>query len=101
MKHVLMMPPKTKREWATVPPGALPVCVVDNGQFTAACICYNEAEYDACNEPDDKRPKYWGLVPIKDLFEVAPDLKFFLPELAPEEKAGVESPTHPHPWHVP
>ena len=35
------------------------VCVVDNGPFEAAAYCYSQREYDAFNEPTDRRPKMW------------------------------------------
>lgn len=50
----------------------LPVCLVDNGPFTAAGIAFNEREFQAFNRPDD-RPKEWYKVK-KEL------LKEFLPE---------------------
>lgn len=41
----------------------LPVCLVDNGLFTAAGICYSPEETATFNRPDDERPKDWYLVP--------------------------------------
>ena len=37
------------------------VCLVDNGPFTAAGICYDDRERDAFLIPD-QRPKTWYLV---------------------------------------
>lgn len=66
-----------KRSWETVPEGTLPVCVVDNGAFTAAGIAFDEQEYDAFN-CDDGRAKLFVLVPIDKLLEVQPQLKNYL-----------------------
>lgn len=66
-----------ERSWATVPEGTLPVCVVDNGAFTAAGIAFDEQEYNAFNRDDD-RAKFFVLVPIDKLLEVQPQLKSYL-----------------------
>lgn len=76
------------------------VCLVDNGPFTAAGICYNEQEFDAFNAVDttheeiaaakaeaeaagvfavsldsgDQRPRKWYVVPRKDIIDVCPDV---------------------------
>jgi len=42
-------------------PDLLPVCLVDNGAFTAAAIAYDAMERDRFIEPDH-RPKIWYLV---------------------------------------
>jgi len=42
--------------------GRLPVCLIDNGPFTAAAIAYEEGEIYAFSQPDDYRPKIWFLV---------------------------------------
>ena len=52
----------------------LPVCLVDNGVFSAASICYSEEELAAFAQPDGRR-KAWFLVPIKDLLEVCPEIE--------------------------
>jgi len=53
----------------------LPVCLVDNGIFTAAAIGYSEAELDAFNHPQDTRPKTFYAVHRNDLFQVCPEYK--------------------------
>jgi hypothetical protein len=53
-------------------PGYRPVCLVDNGPFTAAGICYDDRELDAFKRPDDWRPKQWFMVPINKLLEICP-----------------------------
>jgi hypothetical protein len=40
----------------------LPVCLVNNGAFTAAGIAYSPAELDAFSEVGDPRPKVWFIV---------------------------------------
>ena len=39
------------------------VCVVDNVLFQAAAYCDSEAEFRDFNDPNDKRPKTWLIVP--------------------------------------
>lgn len=40
-------------------PGFLPVCLVNNGIFTAAGICFNSGELEAFSDPRDVRQKTW------------------------------------------
>ena len=40
----------------------VPVCLVDNGMFTAVGVAFNEREVEAFNSPGDNRPKQWFLV---------------------------------------
>ena len=47
--------------------GELPVCLVDNGPFTAAGIAYSRGEIEAFDSPSDDRPKSWWAVKIDDL----------------------------------
>lgn len=51
------------------------VCLVDNGPFTAAGICYNEAEFDAFNAPGDSRPMTWYVVMRGDIIDVCPQVE--------------------------
>lgn len=67
-EHALLLagPP----DWATVrQQSRLPVCLVNNGMFTAAGVCFSPDEQDEFARPD-RRPKLWFSVPIKDLYEV-------------------------------
>ena len=47
----------------------LPVCLVQNGQFTAAAIVYGPSEFRAFNDPEDGRHKKWYMVPKSKLTE--------------------------------
>ena len=58
-------------EWGAVPEGSLPVCLVDNGLFTAAGIAYCAEEMAAFAHPDS-RPKRWFTVPAEKLLPVSP-----------------------------
>lgn len=49
----------------------VPVCLVDNGAFTAAGICTNTRELSAFLR-EDGRPKLWFLVPVQALVAVQP-----------------------------
>lgn len=42
--------------------GMVPVCLVDNGGFTAAGIAYDVQEAKAFMQPTDDRPKVWYAV---------------------------------------
>jgi hypothetical protein len=52
----------------------VPVCLMDNGPFTAASICYDRNEIDAFNQPGDYRLKRWFMVPAVKLAEVCPQV---------------------------
>lgn len=53
-------------------PGSLPVCLVDNGLFTAAGVAYSEVELEVfAYRPGDTRPKTWYWVPVKRLLEAS------------------------------
>ena len=58
-------------------PGSLPVCLVDNGPFTAAAICFDQGELDEFNSPGDRRPREWFMAKVEDLMPVS-DLKQYL-----------------------
>lgn len=47
----------------------LPVCLVDNGPFTAAGIAYSAGELSAFKYPDGRR-KEWYWVPTKKLMDL-------------------------------
>ena len=53
------------------------VCLVDNGAFRAAGICYSEAEFNACRAPDSgvQRPRTWYIIPREKIIEVCPDVE--------------------------
>ena len=51
---------------------ALPVCLVNNGQFTVAGIAHCPKQLAAFTRPDDMRPKLFFVVPIVELRKVCP-----------------------------
>ncbi len=92
MGYYINPPNITKEEWlekhgqATetpvwpAPEGAIPVCLVDNGAFRAAGICYSEAEFDAFRAPDHgyQRPRTWYYVPFEKVIDVEPSVEALL-----------------------
>lgn len=40
----------------------VPVCLMNNGAFTAAGVAFNRNELNAFNRPEDPRPKVWFMV---------------------------------------
>lgn len=79
---------KTKEAWLkenaevcknpyNVPEGWLPICLVDNGLFTAAGIGYSQREVQVFMTPDG-RHKTWWMAKIEDLHLVSPELKNYL-----------------------
>lgn len=58
--------------------GYLPVCLVDNGMFTAAGVAFSSNELDAFTLPTDYRHKTWYLVKVDKLLEEIPDLSYQL-----------------------
>ncbi len=113
MGYYIDPPEGTKEEWLTNhgvevsgdlrwghPPDTVLVCLVDNGPFTAAGICYNEAEFNEFRALDpaheeiaesnaraeaqgikvfnldtgDQRPRKWYAVPRKSIIDVCPSV---------------------------
>lgn len=58
---------------------SLPVCLVDNGMFTAAGIGYCSREVEVFAMPDG-RPKQWYLAKVADLLTVCPGVQRALKE---------------------
>ncbi len=58
-----------------VPPGMVPVCVVDNGIFEAAGIVFDAHEMAAFSHPRDERPKQWLLMSIASAEIACPKVK--------------------------
>ncbi|MCK9462605.1 MAG: hypothetical protein M0R80_23550 [Proteobacteria bacterium] len=65
--------PAINPKWEDVPEGFLPVCLVDNGPFTAAGICYCEAELQCFSDPTDTRRRDFFMCTIEDLLRVSGD----------------------------
>lgn len=91
-------PDMSKEEWlvrngkpflgpAKITQDTVPVCLVDNGIFTAAGVGFSEEEVEEFNNSSDRRPKTWYTVRREDVREVS-DLeifeKYFPPEMFPE-----------------
>ncbi len=53
---------------------SVPVCLVNNGFFTACAVAYSANELRAFADPGDPRPKLWFKVPRTALYQVS-DLK--------------------------
>lgn len=58
---------------AAITPTHLPVCLVNNGPFTAAAVGYSQSEIETFQR-EDGRPKLWFMMKRSDLYEVS-DLK--------------------------
>lgn len=68
---VMFSPP----DWKTVrEKNLIPVCLVNNGPFNAAGICYSEREMNAFNLPTDEREKVWCIVPQEKIYEIMPEI---------------------------
>ena len=59
------------------PEGQVLVCMVDNGPFRAAGICYDKSEWEEFTAPDS-RSKEWYLVPREKILTVCPSVENFL-----------------------
>lgn len=51
---------------------AYPVCLTDNGAFMAAGIAFCKEEIEAMTRPEDRRPKWWYMVPRHRLTDYLP-----------------------------
>lgn len=67
--EVLLVPPSSCGELAA---DKLPVCLVDNGSFTAAGVAFDDRELEAFQDPSDPRPKVWFSAPRTLIREVSP-----------------------------
>lgn len=65
--------------WGSLKEDYLPVCLVNNGMFTAAGICYSEKEFKAFLYPDG-RAKKWYQAPISELHRISPEFQTYLME---------------------
>lgn len=48
------------------------ICVVENGPFDAAAVCYCESEFEEFGYSGDSRPKTWMLIPKKTVIALVP-----------------------------
>ena len=58
------------------------VCVVQNGPFDAAAVCYNDSEYKCFLQPDG-RPKRWLVFPREIVLAMCPSVASRLVPLDP------------------
>lgn len=56
-----------------IPKGFLAVCLVDNGPFKAAGVCFDEAEFKVFTSPSDVRPRSLYLVKTEEVKKVTGD----------------------------
>lgn len=47
----------------------IPLCLVDNGVFTALGICHSLDELEIFANPNDKRIKFWYMAKKKDVMD--------------------------------
>ena len=52
-------------------PTMVPVCVVSNGDFEAAAVVYDDAEYAGFTTPGDARPRQWYIMDRKKAYELS------------------------------
>jgi hypothetical protein len=50
--------------------GPVLICVVENGPFDAALICFDEQEYNRTTNPKDMRPRKYLTLPLEKVFEL-------------------------------
>ncbi len=65
---IMEAPPET---FTDVPDGLALICVVDNGPFEAAALCYSALEFAAFNSPNETRPRTWLLMDQAKAHELA------------------------------
>ena len=91
MRHFIDPIGMTKEQWLDVhakvlshapswekdfmPKESLPVCLVDNGAFTAAAIAYSERELEYFTNDPGGRPQRWYLASTENLIKVQPQLE--------------------------
>lgn len=57
--------------FADVPEGQALICVVDNGPFEAAALCYSADEFATFKDPSDPRVRRWMLMDQTKAHELA------------------------------
>ena len=60
------------------------VCVVQNGEFDAAAVCFNDSEYKDFLQPDG-RPKRWLIFPRNVVLTLCPSVEYMLVPLNPAQ----------------
>jgi hypothetical protein len=91
MGYYINPPGKSKEQWlhengtrlGESPPNTwlsnddeVAVCLVDNGPFTAAAVCWYSGELEIFKRSEkDRRYKVWYYVPRKKILQLMPELK--------------------------
>ncbi len=57
-----------------IPDDQLLICVVENGFFDAAAVCYNESEFEEFGYHNDPRTKTWVLLKRETVLKLVPAL---------------------------
>ena len=63
--------PRGLLDFDLVDPDGVLVCLVNNGTFHAAGVCFNKAEFEAFRNPRDARPKVWFIARRSKVREVS------------------------------
>jgi hypothetical protein len=58
-----------------VPDNKILICVVQNGLYDAAGICFDQREYEDFRRPEDKRRKDWMLMERAKVIELCPHVE--------------------------
>ncbi len=61
-RHEAEILPLRPEAFEDVPEDKALICVVDNGPFEAAALCYSREEFIEFADPNDPRPKTWLLM---------------------------------------
>jgi len=71
LHEAVAIPPP--RSFDAIPSDQALICVVENGMFDAAGVCYDEKEFSAFNHPDGRR-KFWLLMNKEEAIRLCPRL---------------------------
>lgn len=55
--HSAEILPRMPAQFEDVPDGKALICVVDNGPFEAAALCYSERDFEQFDAPDESGPE--------------------------------------------
>jgi len=69
---------RTPPEWNEIPKDQIVICLINNGAFTAAAICYNERELNDFADENDTREKLWVFVKEDYVHLIQPRLSEYI-----------------------